>query len=246
MRAIEELNHNEWTLELCEIEAEDLPDYEELRDAVERTRSELKGYAVIDLKAIWESEILPLIDEHKYLQDAHTSCMRDFIDYHSYTDQRHMADTYTEAQDGGAWVFTPSDYWDTTIDEDIEEAADDGNEEAQILYRLRDSWYFLSENKLIPDDIKTRVSNLLSEIKPKFEPQRHEPHYWVPMHSCHWASTWGYYLAKAWRPDGQWKIRSGPGHTTVVDTKNKQVFDVLLYDKSVDHIRKQLQEPVRP
>jgi len=216
----------------------DMITYDQLRRNAEHTRSKLKGYQVLDLEAIWESDIVPLIDDRKDLQDAHTACMRGFVRDHGYRDQRVKARTYNEPEHGGSWVFTPSDHWFTTISDRIEAAATAGDSFADQYHHIWSVYCLNDETGVLPKEVEVELREAAERMRLRYEPKRDEPRYWAPVHSCHWSNTWAYCVAKAWRPEGRWKVRTTIDHTTVVDTKAKQVFDVLMYDFPIDEIRK--------
>lgn len=61
-------------------------------------------------------------------------------------------------------------------------------------------------------------------------PCRQDPGYWAPRQSCFWMAPWALALARAWRPDGEWRCIRGQLHATVIGLKERLVFDILQFD----------------
>ncbi len=202
--------------------------FDGLHRQTEKTRSSLKNYQVIDLSKIWKDELLPLIDKSDELQKIHSICMEGFL-----ADEPHGG-LYNEHQHGGAWELTTSTHHLDKVFKKLHAARDAGDPIANLYYKISDT---LLSNGLA-NEVQAALEASLDAILRRFSPTREEPEYWTPRHACHWTNTWAYFLAKAWRPEGRWKVRTTIDHTTVVDTKAKQVFDVLMYDFPIDEIRK--------
>lgn len=195
----------------------------------ERLLGDLSAFAVLDLDRIWPYEILPLIDSQPKLRALHTRSIREWCGRYWNTDE--LATTYTERTHGGAWQFSTSDYWCTHIDKMIEEAAyEHHNEDAQAYLAFRDAASHASDGKLLSGSAKNELLEAVKRLRQQFEPNRKEARYWTPCPACHTVTPWCRALAKAWKPKGNWRLIKGDQHSTVVDLKDRLIFDLSLFN----------------
>lgn len=202
-------------------------DYEALLHAAREVHELPEDAYVYPLGDIWAVELLPLIDGSEELRNIHSACMRAWIADHAYLDQRHLADVYSEAEHGGAWEVSKTDYWAVRIDQLVEdEAANEDNPNAQLLLSVEDVLYHAAGRSILAEGVIAALRDAQRQLYKEFGPSRDELSYWVPLCGGNYANVWGYYLAKAWRPQGEWRLISKTGYTVVVDLNDGCVFDL--------------------
>lgn len=108
-------------------------------------------------------------------------------------------------------------------------AAEAGDVEADAAICFGHALCVNAEVEALSNSAVAELERAEASLLAKFEPQRDAVEYWIPRHACHQVATWAYALARAWRPDGDWRLLSSTVHSTVVDVVSGSVFDLLLF-----------------
>ena len=194
-----------------------------------------QSYTVLDLDKNWE-RIVPYcydVENQKILNE----CIREWISSNKkqwghLLKEWNVVEAFKRKQPA-PWEFTSSDYWCNKIDEDIQKQVEEDNPLACAAHHgqmLSYCLYELGKTALISKSESTVLHKVIHRLQKQFEPTEFMPQWWVPRHSCHDMAPFNLALACSAYPDGEWTIVYGELHSTVVDTRYKRVFDLLLWN----------------
>ena len=187
----------------------------------------------VDVKGIWESELLPLLDKEADLQQALELTVRSWT-RNSFHERLYKLKKnpwrYNDPNAIPPFMFTTSDGAYNDVQEDIEAALDAGDDMAHCHMSMIN--LLCNDDELdMPKSVKKYLEKKIDEIERQFWPTKKEVRWVRPLHSCHNWDDFTLLLAIHWKPEANWKILSGDLHTTIVSNKEKLIFDLLLLEE---------------
>jgi hypothetical protein len=195
----------------------------------------------VDVSGIWQSELLPLLQENHDLQMALertvASWTRNSFHERNYKLKKNPW-RFNDPDAVPPFMLTFSDGAYNDVQSEIEKALDVGDDMAHCHMSIIN--LLCNDDELgMPKSVKKYLEKKIEDIERKFWPTRKDVRWVRPLHSCHNWDDFTLLLAIYWRPEAGWKILSGDLHTTIISEKEKLIFDLLLLEE------KDPAEPIR-
>jgi hypothetical protein len=185
----------------------------------------------VPVARIWPTELFPILDADTHLQSILEDTVADWVaDTRLAKQFKRKPWRYADKNAMSPFEMTESDAAFTDIMEEIDVSA----EPEAYAHRAIDTLLCLSDVLDMPESLLRSLSRYQDRLYKGLWPERTDIRWVRPYHSCHSWSFFTLCLATAWKRDAGWKILEGMFHSTVVSTKERLVFDLLLLDERDD------------
>jgi hypothetical protein len=188
------------------------------------------GWHRMDIAGLWPTVLLPLLEASPALQAELELAMARWHE-HCHNRQPDTPWRFNDPEAPAPYMISQDESAAQKVMYRIHDAAERFDPAAMACCAL--STLLMSQADLdLPEGVMTLLWDRHDAIERTFQPQRHEAKHWRPDASCHWFIDFELALAKAWRPDIDWRIVQSSHHSTVVALNERLIFDlVLLQDR---------------